>query len=310
MNIVLASDNGYIDHCATTMTSIMVNNKDVHVFILTEWLSDENIERLNRLANIYGGTVEIIQVDGDKVKKLPMPKLQSLSHISLATYYRLFIANLLPENIEKVIYLDCDIIVRKSLDEMWNIDIEHYALGAVYQIASWNVEAITRLGYNPQYGYFNAGVLLINLKYWRDNSIQDLFIKSVREIGERIVYHDQDILNYALHDSTLRLSCKYNMLTSYFTKSIYYICDMDANGKVFNNHDDYKRVLKGEIKDPCIIHYVSRPKPWDKQCTHPFRNDYIKYAKMCDAYNDLGFKDDCYYILKEMLRKIGFSYYV
>lgn len=303
MNFVLASDNGYIDHCATTMTSILVNNKGANVFVLTEWLSEENVQRLKKIAKSFNGNVEVVQVDSAKLQDFPMPKDKDLAHISIATYYRLFVATLLPSTVDKVIYLDCDTVVRRPLDEMWNIDMEDYALGAVYQMCDWNVAAAERLHFDPKYGYFNAGVLIMNLKYWREKNIQTLLMSTLREIKNDLKFHDQDVLNAALHAMTKRIPCSYNMLTSYFSYKVLKSKDATSDGKVLNDHADYKSILKAEIRNPHIVHYVSRPKPWEKMCFHPYRNDYFKYAKMCNAYHYLGLIDKLYNICRYCLWK-------
>ena len=285
MNIVCATDNNFVQHCAVTLVSILKNNSnDVNIFLLTEGLLKSNESILNELVKSNGGKIKIIKVDSEALKDCPMPPLSELNHISIATYYRLLISKLLPGNIEKAIYFDCDIVVRQCLDELWNYDISDFAIGAVYQIADWNIDAIKRLGYPVSFGYFNAGVLLINLEYWRDNHIPERLFKYLNLKNEAIVYHDQDALNGFLHDQCLRLPCKWNMLTGFFRKEILTINDSN-DGKVINNHSDYKNQLLTENDDPAVIHFVAKPKPWDAGCTHPYKNEYFNYIQYTPWHN-------------------------
>jgi lipopolysaccharide biosynthesis glycosyltransferase len=277
MNIALASDNNFIQHCAVTLVSILKNNPEgANIYLLTEGLDRDNESKLKELTISNNGNLFIINVNSEVLNDCPMPIANSLSHISIATYYRLLIAKLLPDTIDKVIYLDCDIVVRHSLIELWNYPISNWAMGAVYQIVEWNVAAIKRLGYPVSFGYFNAGVLLINLKYWRDNHITDRLFEYINLKSDVIYYHDQDALNGLLHDQCLRLPCKWNMLTGFFMKHILSVNEID-NGKIINNHSDYKQQLIKEKDDPTVIHFVSKPKPWDAGCDHPYKNEYYHY---------------------------------
>lgn len=94
--------------------------------------------------------------------------------------------------------MDGDIIVRNNLNELWNTDIKDYAIGAVPDQSEGLIVFYNRLKYPPRLGYFNSGVLLINLKYWRDNNLTEQFNKFLQTYPERVVFHDQDILKYTL----------------------------------------------------------------------------------------------------------------
>lgn len=313
MNIVCATDNNFVQHCAVTLVSILKNNpKEVTIYLLTEGLSLSNEHIIKELVISNGGNIHIILVNSDALKDCPMPSLSDLDHISIATYYRLLISKLLPENIEKAIYFDCDIVVRHSLNELWNYSISEFAIGAVYQITDWNVAAIKRLGYPVSFGYFNAGVLLINLKYWRDNHISEKLFEYLNLNNEVIIYHDQDALNGVLYDKCFNLPCKWNMQTQFFTKNILTIIELN-NGEIINNHKEYKNQILMDKDDPTVIHFVFKPKPWNAGCTHPYKNEYFNYLKYTSFYNfkvpniwTMLFRKPklVYYIVKELLKRI------
>lgn len=278
MNIVLCTDSNFVEHCGTTLMSIVDNNKRCHFYIITDGLIEKDIRTLKGIALKNGSTLDIVPVDKRLLEKFPMPQNIATSHISIATYYRLFLSELLP-HVDKLIYLDCDIIVRHSLEDLWNVDLNDYALGAVYQICDWNVQANQRLGIPIEYGYFNAGVLLINLTYWRNYNYLQLFLDYIEKNRNKIVYHDQDVLNYVAHTSTLMLPCKWNMLSVFFYPSVLMECDVDENGNILRKFEEYKKTLPYDIANPAIIHFVSRPKPWNIRCRHPWLNEFIKYRK-------------------------------
>lgn len=271
MNIVLASDENFVQHCAVTITSILRNNNNVIFYVLTDGLSDENSHKLSTLTHKLGGILNFINVPKNLLEKLPMPKGVA-SHISVATYYRLFLADLLPKDIEKVIYMDCDIVVRRALDELWNTDLSGYAVGAVFQYNDWSDRENSwhRLNIKRDFGYFNAGVLLINIKYWRDNYIQQSFMTFIENNYASIRSHDQDVLNAVLSQHTLPLSYTWNLLPWLFD---------DYASWSF----PYERLLdniKDDIQNPHVVHFVNTPKPWKCGCTNPYRQEYYVYLAL------------------------------
>ena len=274
MVIVLASDNNYVQHCAATMASIIVNNidEDVCFYILTEGINDSNKRSLLTLEQKYEKKIHICTVPSDIVQNLPMPSYMS-SHISIATYYRLFVASILPESLDKIIYLDSDIIVRGSLVELWNTNMDNYPLAAVYQANEWadNNDTWTRLNLSRDIGYFNAGVLMINLKYWRENHVQEQLLNFIELNYDKIHSHDQDTLNAVLGSKTLALNCKWNLLPFLFIGDISrYSFPQKANVDS----------IKEAMKNPTVVHFVFKPKPWESGCNNPFRKEYYKYLSL------------------------------
>ncbi len=313
MNIVCASDDRFVQHCAVTLVSVLKNNPgEVTIYLLTEGLSDFNAFLLTQLVRNNGGVLNILLVDPALLKNCPMPDEPKLAHISIATYYRLLIPLLLPGDVNKAIYLDCDIVVRKSLAELWNTPIDDLALGAVYQIEESTVSAVKRLGFPLSYGYFNAGVLLVNLKYWRDHDVIARVFDYLNLNKDKILLHDQDTLNALLHDKCLKLPVKWNMMIDLFEKRMLKICDID-NGKIVNDYSIEKSQFLSEMNDPTVLHFVSKPKPWDAGCKHPFKNEYYFYLQFTPWFEYLApkvvpllFKQPVtfYFIFKEMIKRI------
>lgn len=286
MNIICATDDNFVQHCSVMLASVLLNNQGVTVWILTEGLTEANRTILKNEVESKGGIFNCIKVDGEIISKLPMPSHDSLSHISAATYYRLLISEILPNTVNKAIYLDCDIIVRGSLNELWNTDIDNYALGAVHQM--WQeVEDAIRLGYPIEYGYFNAGVLLINLTYWREHSISSKLLDYLTLNYESILMHDQDALNAVLYNKTFMLPTKWNMLHYFFYPDSKTVKGIHL-GKLVNDYKDYKKQLIYNRKNPIVIHYVFKPKPWQDNCLHPFVMDYFDYAKKTNSFHNLN----------------------
>jgi lipopolysaccharide biosynthesis glycosyltransferase len=270
MNILLCTDNKYIQHCAVTIVSVLRNNKNVSIYIFSADINEESIQILNDIVKPYGALIEFIIIESSLFEDFPMSQ-EASDHISLATYFRLFVETKLPLNIEKIIYLDSDIIVRNSLFDLWNLDIEKYALGAVFQYNEWAIENQTfeRLGYSSNNGYFNAGVLLINLEYWRKNNVSFRLLNFIKQNFNQIISHDQDTLNAVLYNEVLPLSCKWNLLPFFLEENL--------KKYTFPRSLNYEIEVQQYKNNPVVIHFVFKPKPWEFGCVHPWKSEYFKY---------------------------------
>ena len=161
------------------------------------------------------------------------------SRFSIATFYRFFIPYVLPQEIEKIIYLDSDIIVNLDIRELWQIDLSESVLGVVPLSSQ-------KLNKPPKDG-FNAGVLLVNVGLFRaeEDTIKkaiDLFSTDTESMG-----HDQDILNYCFAKDAVKLPMKFNRLVKWARH--YKITQVEKMIYHFNSHDSVKG-LGTDISDP------------------------------------------------------------
>lgn len=262
IEIVACTDHRYVMLVGVMIHSVCKNNKDQEVRF--HIVIDENVteEDRNDLRDVAGRNVVLFYEVGSQAF-LSMPLFP---HISRATYYRLLIPQILPEDIHKVLYLDCDIIVRHSLLPLWETDIDGYAVAAVIDNLDSDIGTFNRLRYSPQLGYFNAGVLLLNLKYCRENDIHSEILSYMKNHSENIIFCDQDILNYVLRERKRPLPIKYNFQTAFL---------FSVEHCAFDYWKYEKEVLEAR-KDPVILHY-STEKPWKEGCNHPFRSTFLRY---------------------------------
>jgi lipopolysaccharide biosynthesis glycosyltransferase len=127
-------------------------------------------------------------------------------------------------------------------------------------------EEYERLGYPMSYGYFNSGVCLLNLDYWRKHNCIKDFISLLGD-GEKLRYYDQDVLNMMFHASKLNLPIKYNLLTVYLYKNPRWSNTM------------FEQEISESLQEPVIIHYAGGDKPWFKKCNPPLSMLFYKYQK-------------------------------
>lgn len=264
MDVVFCTDNNYVMACGVAMVSLLDNNKEnaVTIHILGIDLKTESKEKCLSIASTYNVQMFFYEIDN---RLLESHKFLLLSkQMTLAAFTRLFLGSILPSTINKVLYLDCDLIISKNLLELWNTNIDEYSIAGVIDVYLCEQDRVyNNLGYDKSYSYVNSGVLLINLKYWREQNLQKFFLEYEKEYSNRRMFHDQDIINGVLYNTKLLLPLKYNIIESYYLRK--------------TNLSKYKNEIYGVLNDPVIIHYSSSNKPWYKSCMHPLKGEFLKY---------------------------------
>ena len=211
--IGLCTDNRYAMPCGVCVTSLLENNKDeeITVYVLEKELTDENRKKFDRLAADYGQKIELIPVDDDIFKGYP-----TTHQFRLSTYYRFLFADILPKDVHKLIYLDCDTLVLDNLRELWDIDVTNYSIAAVEDQQGDNVHIFNRL--HELKKYYNAGVLILNLDSWRKNSSMRQLMQLMDNNASRFDFLDQDAINVLFRESTLELPYCYNVQNMFYMK--------------------------------------------------------------------------------------------
>lgn len=203
MEIVICTDNNYVMPAGVLICSICENNVTEKIrfhIIVDDTFLEENRQSLFEEVLRYNQEIYFHHIDKNLYSSFPVGLKGQISYLTLAAYYRLFLGKILPTTIKKVLYLDCDIIVRHNLAELWNIDIDDYAVGCVTDQYDGLIYPYNRLRYPQNLGYFNSGVLLVNLDYWRENHLLEKFIDFLGKYPERALAFDQDVLNYVLRN--------------------------------------------------------------------------------------------------------------
>lgn len=278
IDIVLTINEGYIFHSKVLLNSIFKNTKCSNFFIRIlakeqfqfEVQNEYNVffKKAFPLKNIQ---FEFLQVDETLIKDLPIK-----SHpFSREVYYRLLIPLLMPDTLEKVIYLDADMIIERDIQELFEVNIDEYSIAAVSNLIPENFDI---LGLDKEEEYFNAGLLLMNLKRIRDNNEVDHIIKYGVTNKDIIRLADQDILNGFYKNNHLKLPLIWNWQNHFY--------QMESKIKNYSS-------LVGEKK---VYHFSFETKPWHFINIQKDRNKYKEYAKSFVEYADLFHERE---ILKE-----------
>ena len=197
--IFFSTDENYLPYLDVAIASLIANASKEYqyrIIVMNTGLNEENVRRVKRNEKA-GFTIDFVNIS-EEVERI-RSRLKDVYHFSVVTYYRLFIASLFPQY-DKVIYLDCDLVVLGDVSELYRVELGDNILGAapeqfVQNTREFRLYAEKALGVDPD-GYVNAGVLLMNLKEFRRNQIEEKFIRLITEYDFDLLDPDQAYLNY------------------------------------------------------------------------------------------------------------------
>lgn len=274
MNIVYTTNDGFVPQVATCMCSVYENNKDVkdlNIYVVALNMSEKYKKTLREVAKKYKRKCTIVPLDD--IRSLFDFDVDTLGwHVSVLA--RFFFDKLLPKSVEKVIYLDGDTVCLRSLKELWNIDMSKNVIAGSLAPTK-RTRAIEELGLTSKDPYINAGVLLINLKKWREEKTGERIIDYYRKHNGKLSANDQDAINGTLRQEIKVIKPKFNYYTSYIYYPYKSLKKFQAPYKFIPKewYDESK-------KEPVIIHYLGEERPWRKGCKHPFQKEFDYYYSL------------------------------
>lgn len=258
--IVLASDENYAKYMYITIVSIL-KNKNKKTFcdfylLISKQFKEDITTKFKNLEKLYTNC----KINFIEMGELFTSNTMKIAHITTPTYYRLKMADILPKNYKKAIYLDADVIVLKDLAKYFNTNLNGYYIAGVkavgYIINTSNRSYYKNIGISDMSNYINAGVTLWNLDKIRKDNITPKLLELAKNNYNS---QDQDVINLGFYKHIKTLPLKYNVMTTYKTRYI------DGDTKVKNNfYNIYskKNVIEA-INAPVIIHYADKTKPWN-----------------------------------------------
>lgn len=274
MNIVYASNDGYARHLAVSMLSLFDRNKrarEIAVYIISMGISPESRERLETIAGEYGREVRFLELeDVDKQFGCEI----DTHGFDVSTMGRLFVGRLLPASVDRILYLDCDTVITRSLMELWRTDLRGHVLGAVMEPTIYKTVK-REIGLSEDDIYVNAGVLLIDLKRWRGMDAETRLLDFYKKKDGDLFACDQDLINGALKGQILPIPPKYNFFPNYR----YFRYD-----DLLRHSPSYHAVKESDFKEakghPVIIHYAGDERPWIAGNMNHYRKAYEYYLSL------------------------------
>lgn len=266
--VFFATDNNYVPFLAVALTSLLDNaskNYFYKIYVLTTSLKKEYVDQLTLICedackNGAGASIEFVSMREEMEKSSGTFHLRD--YYSKETYCRVFIPRFFPQY-EKVLYLDCDIVVKGDISELFNIDIGDNIVGGIseevmvdYDVFGTYVEKALGV---PRNEYFSAGVLLINAKKYREEDIETKFIKLMNAFKFRVT-QDEDYLNVLCYGKAKMI-------------------DLGWNKSAYKNEGFDDKNLK-------LIHYKINWKPWHYDNVH-YEEFFWEYAQKTFLYDTI-----------------------
>ncbi len=268
-HIACSSDDKFVPHCATMLASLFQTNRDswFHIHIFEGGLNVENKLQLERFVLENHQLCTFYKVQDELLEKVPTDM-----RITKAAYYRIYIPEFLSKEISRVLYLDCDVIIRDKISSLWESDLNNFLIGAVeehWQRTDELKRHIESLRIPSGRGYFNSGLLFINLSKWREEDITGAALIFISRDSTKIKFWDQDVLNAVIGNRWLKLDNYWNVNTNFFFDKML---------------PGYYNISKSELtklrRNPGMVHFTGVSKPWFFWNRHPFKREYLYFRSL------------------------------
>lgn len=275
--VVYASDDKFAEILGVSLVSLYENNKDMDdivVYVLDSGIRDENKEKLLSVCRGYGRT----EIQFIKAKNIS-EKLSinvATDRGSLSQFARLFVSSDLPNDLGRVLYLDCDIIIRQSIGELWNLDLHGKTIGALMDAFSKYYRA--NIGLDENDIMFNSGVMLIDLEKWRKDKVEDKLLRFIAKKNGWIQQGDQGALNAVLSHETYCFEPRFNSVTIFYDFTYKEMMIYRRPPKFYTEDQ-----VQEAVDNPVIIHFTTSFKSvraWVKGCEHRYVDEWMKYKKI------------------------------
>jgi len=243
-NVVYCFDANYQQHFAASLASLVSNYGgppcSLHVHVVTDVDSELLSNFLISFSKKTGINIELRKTDKYSERLLdgiPGKFINTNGYLNRAAYYRILIPTLIDNSVDKVLYLDSDTIILKDIREIFDIDIGQSAASATLDVNS--VSICQERGFAE---YYNSGVMIMNLKYWREKDIVRSCFEYISDENSDIVFADQCAINHILSGKIIPLPDRWN--------------------KVVSNSLSSQAQAEEVLKSAFIVHFVTAQKPW------------------------------------------------
>lgn len=269
IDILVSFNKNYIKPFQVMLKSLVINNpKEVfRIWLLYSQIPQEDLQRLIEYCSLQRVLLTPLQMERAVFENAPVSK-----QYPQEMYYRLLSPQILPEQVEKVLYLDVDILTINPLRSLWEIDLKDHAFAAASHSSIFEaIDGVNKVRLGQEHDYFNTGVILMDLVKAREIVRPDAIYDYIREHSAELLLPDQDVFNSLYGEHTLQVDDRvWNYDARYFTA--YRVksggdCNMDW-------------VMRNTV----FLHFCGRKKPWK-----PAYSGY--FSALYKHYMNLAFRD-------------------
>ena len=262
ISIAYAPDDKYVNQTVVSMKSALEHNEQVEFIIMYSKLSAESMQKLGAV----GGSLRLIKMDESQFADLTLSKW-----VTVQAWFRIKLPDLC-KDLDKVLYLDCDTLIRGNLDELFSMDLTGKYLAGVKDV--WGVSKyVKRLGMKSGV-YVNSGMLLFNCDYCRKEHFFDKVVDFAKNNAKIIEFCDQDSINKVVDEHKLVISPKYNLMDTWWRGGYY----------EFEGEEEAEYL---QAKENPVIAHLTGLKPAFKGCGNKFKDEWWEVAKKTKIYDEL-----------------------
>ncbi|WP_438434173.1 glycosyltransferase family 8 protein [Gorillibacterium sp. sgz500922] len=265
VSILVTLNSNYLHPLKVMLKSLFLQHPETPfaVYLLHSSIRPEELAELNRYIGGHGHELFAIRVESGYFAEAPVVK-----HYSKEMYYRILAFRFLPPELDKILYLDPDLLILNDIRPLYETELGGHLFAAAYHDRIPLTE-LNRLRLKAQElpAYYNSGVLLMNLRRQREAVREEEIFAYVKENKKRLILPDQDVLN-ALYSTSIRDldEVRYN-----YDARFYRYYKLASGGKV-----DMDFV----VRQTAILHFCGKRKPWLKNYSGPFHSLYKHYEKL------------------------------
>ena len=273
LHVLIASDANYAEFVSTVCVSLFATNTNfekISIHLLSNNIPQETINIIEHYIP-QNGRGKLCVYDISNIYNMGLSFDKDKSGFSVTSYARLLSTKILPSDISRILYVDCDVIFNNDVREFWSIDLTDVWIAGVLD-AHMNTLCKTELGLPEDYPYINAGVLLINLDEWRNVNIINKWQDVLDEYNGNVFHQDQGIINEACIGHIKLVHPKYNITSTYFSHPYKQIKKMNI---FFYSKEEYEEAKN----NPSIIHFTEGylGRPWIEGTNHPYSYLFEKF---------------------------------
>lgn len=296
INVAYACNEAYMEQTTVSMISLFMNCSvpdKLHIYFIDMGITNESKVEMTNLVENYGSALTIVPFDDIAYDLLISEKTGR--HIK-SVYAKIFFGRI--EGIERIIYLDSDMVIAGDIKDLWDIDLDECVIAGVETLHTVNDNA--KIGYTSIDRAINDGMVLMDLKRWREEQYLDKCQAFIKKYNGEPPVLSEGTINAVCKGHMKIIHPRYNLMSAIVGENIKRIEGL--TGRKYYSQQE----IDEATANPCIIHYLSGfyNRPWCKQCSHPLKDEYLRYRKMT-KWNDKPLQNKR---LPRRLKMVGFAY--
>ena len=278
MHIALASDCNYLPLVEVCLLSLFHTNIEsrFHIHLLANGPTEDDLSFIRQTVEANKSRLSVYPIRNLR-ERLSVDVPPSLA---VTSYARLFIASILPPEVDRVLYIDCDVMFASEISSLQDVNMGKALMGGI-------IDPLLNILYKKEIGipvhepYLNAGILLINTKQWRLENIERKFIDFLLAHHGNVHHHDQGIINAVCCGRKKILPPRFNVMSNCF-------CYPWKNLRKINRPYYSREEFEEAIENPAIIHFTGNihGRPWTTLCEHPYKDNYLEYRAQTRTGNN------------------------